>query len=210
MSIVDRDAFAARTAVSRETLAAFDAYAALLTKWSRAINLVAPGTLDALWGRHFLDSAQVFELLPGPARHLADLGSGAGFPAIPLAIMARERAPDLTVTLVESDRRKAAFLETVIRDLGLSARVETARIESLAPLGADVLTARALAPLDRLATYAQRHLAPGGVAIFPKGKAWRDELAAAQAHATFTFAAHPSITDKAAVLLEIRDLSLAQ
>ncbi|MCA8930663.1 MAG: 16S rRNA (guanine(527)-N(7))-methyltransferase RsmG, partial [Alphaproteobacteria bacterium] len=161
--------FLAERSVSRETLARLAAFAALLEKWNPAINLISAGTVAQIWTRHFLDSAQVFDLADAKSGLWADLGSGGGFPGLVAAILALEERPGLSFTLVESDRRKAAFLSTAARELGLPVRVMAERIEALPPLGADILTARALAPLPVLLGYAERHLQPGGRALFPKG-----------------------------------------
>lgn len=168
------------TAVSRETLGRLERYAALLAKWTRAINLIGPATLPDLWRRHFLDSAQLLRYLPptpeGRPRVIADLGSGAGFPGLVLAILGAGE-----IHLVESDRRKAQFLREVSRETAAGARVHEGRIEELSPLCADCITARALAPLDRLVDYALPHLAPAGVLLFLKGAEAAAELTAARA-----------------------------
>lgn len=193
--------------VSRETMARLKCYEALLRKWNPAINLVARSTLDGIWERHFRDSIQVFDLAPPSARHWADLGSGGGFPGLVAAILAADERPDLRVTLVESDLRKAAFLTTVARETGLAATVLPKRIEDLEPLAADVLSARALAPLDRLLAHAERHLAPAGIAIFPKGAAWREELRLALEHWRFSYENSVSVTDPDATVLTIGGIS---
>ena len=136
-----------------------------------------------------------------------DVGSGGGFPGLVVAILAAEKAPGLRVTLVDSDLRKAAFLTTVVRELGLNTTVCSERIESLAPLGADVLSARALAPLPQLLAYAARHLAEGGLAILPKGATHERELASALEHWRFSVQKHPSRTDPDAVLLVLGDIT---
>ena len=168
MSDAGRAAVLAALNVSRETTARLDAYAALLAKWNPAINLVARSTMTDFWTRHILDSAQLFDLAPPGARHWADLGSGAGLPGLVIAILAPERTLDLRVTLIDSDQRKAAFLIAALRETGVRAEVRAERIEDLAPLGADIITARALAPLPVLLAYAERHLSAGGAALFPK------------------------------------------
>lgn len=195
--------------VSRETEARLDAFVALVAKWNPAINLVARSTLPEIWNRHVLDSAQVFDLAPQGARHWADLGAGGGFPGIVVAILAAERAPQIKITLVESDQRKAAFLREAIRATGVKATVCADRIESLNPLMADVLSARALAPLSQLLAHAERHLAPGGVAIFPKGATHGAELAESLERWRFSVQKHPSRTDPDAVLLRIGDIARA-
>jgi 16S rRNA (guanine527-N7)-methyltransferase len=209
MSQAGRAEVLAALNVSRETTERLDTYAALLAKWNPAINLVARSTLPDLWNRHILDSAQVFELAPKYVRHWVDLGSGGGFPGLVIAILAAEKAPKARVTLVESDLRKATFLSTVVRECGLTTTICAERAESLAPLNADVLTARALAPLDSLLVHAERHLAEGGIAIFPKGAAHGSELASALEHRRFSVQKHPSRTDTDAVLLVIGDIARA-
>ena len=195
--------------VSRETAARLDTYAALLEKWNPAINLVAKSTLAALWPRHILDSAQLLALAPPGARRWADLGSGGGFPGLVIAILAADTAPDLRLTLVESDRRKAAFLETVLRETGISATVAAERIEDLPPLAANIVSARALAPLPVLLGHAHRHLAPGGIALFPKGARHRGEIAESLERWRFSVQKHPSRTDPDAVILSIGDIERA-
>lgn len=193
--------------VSRETLDRLQTYEALIRAWNPRINLVSASTLAALWTRHFGDSAQLFSLAPENARLWADLGSGGGFPGLVIAILAAEARPALSVTLVESDQRKAAFLATAARTLGLSVVVRAERIETLPPLGADVLSARALAPLDTLLGYAERHLAPGGVALFPKGATVDAELARALEHWRFSYQKEPSKTAADGVVLIIGGIS---
>ena len=170
------EAFGSRFDVSRETLGRLETYQVLLARWNPRINLVARSTVDSVWDRHFTDSAQLFALRPADARVWADLGSGGGFPGLVIAILAAEAARALRVTLVESDQRKCAFLSTVLRETGVAATVLARRIESVPPLGADVVSARALAPLETLIGYAQRHLAPGGRALFLKGESLSAEL----------------------------------
>lgn len=189
--------------VSRETLERLKAYEALLKKWNPAINLVSKATLAEAWTRHFVDSAQIFDLAPEGAHHWADLGSGGGFPGMVVAAIAAEKAPDMQVTLVESDQRKATFLRTVARELGLKTQVISKRIEEVPPLGADVLSARALASLAQLLGFAERHLCPDGIALFPKGAAHEQELAEALESWRFEVQKTPSRTESGAVILSI-------
>ena len=193
--------------VSRETLERLEIYARLLAKWTKAINLVSPDSLPDLWRRHILDSAQLLPLLPpAPAdrpRRLADLGSGAGFPGLVLAILGAGE-----IHLVESDRRKSQFLREVSRETAAGAQVHTARIEELSPLCADCVTARALAPLDRLLDYAARHLAPGGSALFLKGRGAAEELTQAAGRWSMAVERFPSRTDPEGSLLRIANLAV--
>ena len=186
--------FAAAVDVSRETLDRLTRYAELLGAWNRKINLVSKSTLDDVWSRHFLDSAQLFAEIPQDARTVADFGSGAGFPGLVVAILAAEQRPDLKTILVESDQRKAVFLRTVAQQLAVAVDVRAARIEEVPPLGADVVMARALAPLSTLLGLAARHLAPDGTALFLKGASWRDEVAKSLAHWRFRCEDIPSKT----------------
>ncbi|WP_347311737.1 16S rRNA (guanine(527)-N(7))-methyltransferase RsmG [Defluviimonas sp. SAOS-178_SWC] len=193
--------------VSRETAEKLRRFEALIRKWNPVINLVSRTTIEDLRTRHFLDSTQIFDLAPAGAKHWVDLGSGGGFPGLIVAILAADERPDLSVTLIESDQRKAAFLTTAARELGISPRVITERIETVAPIGADVLSARALAPLDTLLSFAERHLAPGGTAIFPKGANHQAELEQALEHWRFSYQKVPSKTDAAGVILIIGGIS---
>lgn len=193
--------------VSRETRADLERFAALLKKWQRSINLVAPNTLDDLWARHIEDSLQLLPLLPETARVLVDLGSGGGFPGLVLAIALKPTRPDARMTLIESDARKGAFLNEAIRATGANAHVITGRIDDVAPSGADVVTARALAPLRRLLGFAARHMAPEGTALLQKGGKVHEELAAARADWHFDYALYPSLTSEDGVILQIRELS---
>jgi len=192
--------------VSRETLERLETYETLLRKWNPAINLVSPQTLSQIWSRHFRDSAQIFDLASPSAKHWADLGSGGGFPGLVVAVLAKEFRPDMHVSLVESDQRKSAFLATVARTLDLPVQIHAKRIENIDPLRADVLSARALAPLAQLLGFADHHLATDGEMLFPKGARWRDEVAEAQKTWSFSHEAIQSQTDSEAVVLKIKGL----
>lgn len=197
----------AQVDVSRETMDRLKAYTELLTKWNSKINLVAPATIPSLWQRHIEDSAQVFSLAPKNVVHWVDLGSGGGLPGVVCAILAAEHMPDCRFTLIESDKRKSAFLMVAAQELGLQLNVLPERAEGVLPLGADVVSARALAPLPQLLTWVHRHVAKGGIALLPKGKTWEEELDAARAEWMFDALSHISQTDPAARLLAIKELS---
>lgn len=192
--------------VSRETFERLESYVALLEKWNPAINLVSKSTLTDVWNRHIYDSVQVYRLAPPDVDIWGDLGSGGGFPGLVCAILAAENANGSQVHLVESDGRKATFLRTVAREVGVDVVVHTERIEALEPLGADVLSARALAPLDRLLFFADMHLKKGGVALFPKGATFRGELRESLANWRFEYEECPSKTDDNSVILRIGDI----
>ena len=198
----DAVAFQADIAVSRETLARLERYAALLREWQARINLVGPATLPDLWRRHFLDSAQLLRHLPESVGCLVDLGSGAGFPGLVLAILG---VPN--VHLVESDQRKVAFLRTVAGATGTAVTIYPRRIEALPRLGADVVTARALAPLASLVAYGLTLLGPGGVCLFLKGQQADAEVEAAAARWAMTVDRLPSLTDSSGVILRLSGLA---
>lgn len=193
--------------VSRETLERLEHYADLLRKWNPRINLVAKSTLPELWTRHFVDSAQVYSLAPEGFGHWVDLGSGGGFPGLVCAIIGAEKNPDARFTLVESDSRKSVFLRTVARELSIKTEVICDRIERVAPLQADVLSARALADLDTLLGFAAQHLKESGVALLPKGVNWEKERLAAEASWFFNCEPTNSGTESGAVILKIGGIS---
>lgn len=193
--------------VSRETVARMEAFSDLVKQWTTRINLVAPSTLDDIWLRHILDSAQVYALKPPMTKRWVDLGSGGGFPGLVVAIVAADHDPDLHVVLVESDQRKCAFLRTVLRETGIRATVIARRIDQIDSLSGDVVSARALAALPELLMGATRHLAPGGIALLPKGARWREELEAARKTWSFTCVPHPSKTEPDAAILQIGDIA---
>ena len=194
-------AFAHTTGVSHETVAALTAYAEMLA--ASPHNLVSEATLKEVWHRHFYDSAQLDALIPDDAKTLADLGSGAGFPGLVLAILRRGR---LKVSLYEATTKKADFLKAVAQHLYLSVEVRNERIETVRPKPYDIVTARAFAPLPELLTYAQRFTGPKTIALFLKGQSHTAELTEAQRNWKMNLRSHPSKTHPLGVVLEIRDL----
>lgn len=191
--------------VSRETIERLQIFHDLVVKWTQRINLVSKGSVETLWDRHIWDSAQLFAYSPS-AINWADLGSGGGFPGIVLAILAAEQAPMRRTTLIESDRRKCAFLREAIRTLDLNAEVIAARLEALPSRQADAVSARALSDLAGLLVHADRHLAAGGTALFLKGASWEKEVEAARESWRFDLEVHKSMTDPAAAILEVREI----
>ena len=183
-------------------MARLERHLALLEQWNPRINLVSRASLADAWTRHFANSAQLWRLRPPGARVWLDLGSGAGFPGLVVAAMAADSEP-LEVHLVESDQRKAAFLATVVRETGVRATVHAERAEAMPALGADVVSARALAPLDTLLGLSEKHRRPGGIGLFPKGASVHKEIAEAAVHWHFDHAIHPSLTDPRAAIVEI-------
>lgn len=192
--------------VSRETDDRLRKYEELIQRWNPRINLVAAGTLPLLRQRHIDDSLQ-FSFCVKPVRgSWVDLGSGGGLPGIVIATAFSDT--DLTFTLVESDQRKVAFLRTCIRELSLSnTTVLNARIESISPLNADYISARALAPLSRLMPYLDQHLSASGRAFLMKGQNWQTEVKEARENWRFDLIPHPSRTQDGAAILEISGVS---
>ena len=188
--------------VSHETLERLERYAALLIKWQAGLNLVGRSTLGDLWRRHMLDSAQLLPLIPAGARRLVDLGSGAGFPGLVLAALGVEG-----VELVESNARKCAFLAEAARVMAVPVRIHNARIEALPALPADVVTARACAPLPALIRYAERFVGEHTVCLFLKGARVEAELTAAMKEWRMTATSLPSRTRFRSVVLHIQGLT---
>lgn len=191
--------------VSRETVDRLGVHLGLLERWQRAVNLVGPGVLDDPWRRLVLDSAQLAPHLPPDAGGLVDLGSGAGFPGMVLAIMGVRG-----VHLVESDRRKAVFLREVARETGAPVEIHVARIEDMAGWPSDVVTARALAPLPRLLGLAARFLGPATTCLFLKGRNVGRELT--EARKTWHMVAHmmPSLSEPTGVVLQLQEVRRAR
>ena len=195
--------FAARTNVSRKTLAQLAAYADLLTDWSARHNLVARSTLPDLWRRHMWDSAQLAPLVPPAARSLADLGSGAGFPGLVLAALLQDR---VTVTLHEATAKKCAFLAAAAERMGLAVTIRNARMEELPVQPFDVVTARACAPLPLLLDYAHRFTGPNSVCLFLKGQNVGSELTEATKYWKMEASQTPSATDPSGAIVTVKKL----
>jgi len=192
--------------VSRETLEKLELLERELRRWQAIKNLVGPATLDRIWERHIVDSLQLLNLAP-EARTWVDLGSGAGFPGVVLAIAGQERG--LTVHLVESNSRKCAFLRQIVRLTGASAVVHEARLEAVIPgfVGkADVVSARALASLTQLLEWTEPMLKTGTTGLFPKGRDAESELTEARKRWTFKADILPSRTDSEARILRITSI----
>ncbi|MEP0155178.1 16S rRNA (guanine(527)-N(7))-methyltransferase RsmG [Pseudophaeobacter sp.] len=195
--------------VSRETIERLEKFEEVLLKWNPRINLVSKSSLTDLWQRHIVDSVQVFTCVEDAGESWLDIGSGGGFPGIVVAIMAAERSLKTKVTLIESDQRKSAFLRTAARECGVSISVLTERIEQTVPQNADILSARAVADLDALLEFSQRHLAVGGTAVFPKGVNWKKEVDKAAQRWRFDVEPITSLTETEAVILKIKGVARA-
>ena len=192
------EALAGQIDVSRETMDRLAAYVALVEKWQQRVNLVSASTLPDIWMRHIWDSAQLVPLVPAGTGRILDVGSGAGFPGLVLAALC-----DVELHLVESDQKKAVFLQTVIRETGIRAIVHNRRIESLPPIGAGIVTARALALLDRLLELLEAQLVPGTRCLFLKGARVEAELAALDTRSDIIHRLHPSLTNPEAFVVDL-------
>lgn len=201
--------FAAACDVSRETLDRLRVYIDLLRDWQQRKNLVGRSSLDDVWRRHVLDSAQLLPLIENPDAELVDLGSGAGFPGLVLAIMGHPN-----VRLVESNRRKCEFLAAAAAATGTAVEIYPERAETLAGgvlRGvADVVTARAVAPLSKLLAYAAPMLAPGGICLFLKGARAAEELTAARKDWNMKVTRVPSRSDPSGTILKLEHLRRAR
>lgn len=194
--------------VSRETLDRLRLYVDLVRKWQRVQNLVAHSTLDDIWARHVADSAQLIPLYRQAGTWL-DLGSGAGFPGLVVGICRAEDA-NLHLHLVESNSRKVAFLRTIVRETGISATVHDVRIESFSwpePEPPDVISARALASLSELCSYAAPFMGEKTVAIFPKGREYDTEIKSALHEWNLDLLVRDSAADAHGRLIEIRAMT---
>lgn len=206
-----KDEFLSKTAVSRETLDKYEQWHALLLRWNSRINLVARSTLPEFWTRHALDSWQITPFFKSTDQQFLDFGSGAGFPGIASAIALKARVGEnqescASVTLTESAGKKASFLRTTIRELELPARVHGGRIEELTPFEADVITARAFAPLDRLLSYASPFLKASTRLILSKGVSVEEELEYVQDGWTFDRRIVNSVSDETGCILILENV----
>lgn len=188
--------------VSRETFPLLEQYAALLTKWNKKINLVAPSTIDELWTRHIIDSLQLLKYIPNDTKNLADFGSGGGLPAIILAFCNAAE----TIHLIESDHRKTAFLTQCSTLSPENISIHTDRVEKLTPWENNVLTARAFAPMNKLLGYTFPFMAKNCLSLFLKGCNVETELQDAKEHWDFSYELHPSITSDSSYIVAIRDV----
>ncbi len=187
---------------ANDTEARLDTFAAMLLRWNATVNLIAAGDVPVLRHRHIDDCLQLVDLLPPGAARAIDLGSGAGFPGLVLAI-----ATGIPFDLVESDHRKAAFLREAARATGAAATVHATRIEDAALPPAAVVTARALARLPRLLDLALPKLAPGGLCLFMKGASAAAELTEAAPEWHMRVEQIPSRTESSATILRISEIA---
>lgn len=192
--------------VSRETFDRLKLYQDLLMEWQTRFNLVSKNSLEDAWSRHFIDSVQLFRYIPSSAKRLLDFGSGAGFPGLVLAVVAKEKTPYLKIGLVESILKKTLYLKEVATRLELSVDIINDRIEKITFPKVDVITSRAMTSLDGLLGYAYRFCKTETVCIFPKGKKYAQELAEAHKNWKFKCRIEPSDISEEGKILIISNL----
>ena len=197
-----QEIFTSQLNVSRETLDIFSVYGETLAKWQSKINLISGKTLDNVWRRHFLDCAQLHNLLPSGTKNILDIGSGAGFPGLVLAVMGVKN-----VTLVEADSKKCLFLSEVVRRTGRHANIVNCRIEEFDGGHFDVITARALAPMDKLLPYINPHFGPRTKGIFLKGQQVDRELTKAKKQWKLDYKTVQSITNDSGSIIVVEKIT---
>ncbi|MFK5996926.1 MAG: 16S rRNA (guanine(527)-N(7))-methyltransferase RsmG [Rhodobacterales bacterium] len=188
--------------VSRETFNDLEILVDLLKKWNKTINLVGKSTVDQVWTRHILDSAQMWQFRPQNLKTWVDLGSGGGFPALVLAILAKYDAPNAVFHMIESDARKSAFLRNVSRETFLRTKIHTCRIENAEKIITDVISARALSSVDRLFEYSQKYLSNSTYCLFLKGQSCATELEIARESWGFQSETTKSLSDGSGHILK--------
>ena len=191
--------------VSDEDLERLKAYTTLLDGWQEKINLVGRGSLSDVWRRHVLDSAQLAPLIGARTKTIADIGTGAGFPGMVLAIIGAAKGAE--VHLIESNQRKCAFLREVNRTTQAGVIIHNKRVEKLQEVSVDLVVSRAVAPLKQLLQYANPLLNNGGQCLFLKGRKWREELTEAQKNWIINESVIPSLTDSSGMILKLEKIS---
>jgi 16S rRNA (guanine527-N7)-methyltransferase len=200
-----RAEFLAAFPVSRETEALLARFENLLLERNQTLSLISDTTADIIWTRHFLDSAQLLPLIPQPGRPLVDMGTGAGFPGLVLAILG---LPD--VHLVENNMQKVAFLRSAVEALGLPVTVHGMKSDTVKPFVAGTVTARALKPLDQLIGFGKRFLGQNSVCLFPKGRRAEEEMAVAARKWHMKAERFPSVTDPDSTIFRLSDVTEAR
>ncbi len=204
---MNREAFRTAFDVSRETMERLDLYAALLQKWSRAINLMGPTETDSLWERHIADSGQLVNHAPVSAASWLDLGTGAGLPGLVVATMLQQSERNTRFVLLDADKRKAAFLREASRQMSVPVEVVAERAEDVKVQAFDVVSSRAYAPLPRLMRDAVPFVGETTTLLLHKGRSATTEIEAAKQQWSFDVNSHPSITDPEGAILQINNLS---
>ena len=192
--------------VSRETLDLFCEYEALLSKWNKKINLVSKNSLFDIWERHFLDSGQIINHVEASGKRWVDLGSGAGFPGLVVALLLRDRKIDCDIILVEKNMKKVFFLNEVVRKLDLNVKVLNKNIRTIEPLNADILSARAFSELNELIELAYYHRKERGICLFLKGENYRWELDKTLNYWFFDYDVVDSFSNSSGNIIRVRNI----
>ena len=192
--------------VSRETLNSFCEYQTLLAKWNKKINLVSKNTLANLWERHFLDSGQIINHVDASGKRWVDVGAGAGFPGLVVALLLKDRKIDCDMILVEKNTKKVFFLNEVIRKLNLNVTVVNKNVESIESLNADILTARAFSELKKLVELALFHRKERGVCLFLKGENYRSELDKTLNYWFFDYDVFDSLSNSSGKIIRVKKI----
>ena len=192
--------------VSRETINSFNKYEALLSKWNQKINLVSPNTLADLWVRHFLDSGQIINYVEASGKKWVDVGAGAGFPGLVVALLLKDRKIDCDIVLVEKNMKKVFFLNEVIRKLNLNVKVVNNNVDTIEPLNADILTARAFSELKKLIELSVRHRKERGVSLFFKGENYRLELDKTLNYRFFDYDIFDSLSNSSGKIIRVKKI----
>ena len=210
MNVIKYDDFCSIQYVSRETYDKFKIYYETLIKWQKSINLISNSTLDSIWNRHILDSAQLYKYTQNMKGNILDFGSGAGFPGLVLAMMGNEN-----VNAVESDEKKCIFLKEVARLSDTKINIHNSRIEKLKFLNPELITARALAPLIKLIDYIENYMKQGDnlrkdlpKLLFLKGKNYKQELLELKKIRNFDVTVCSSMSDEYGKILNIKNISV--
>ena len=201
------DTFCRFTQVSRETITSLKKYENYLIKSNKTLNLIGKSTIDQIWIRHFLDSSQVIDFINENERDLVDLGSGAGFPGLVIAIMAKDRKIPLKVKLIEKSPRKAFFLREIIKSLNLKVEVLNLNVlKQLGKLEADLISARAFKPLKIILQFLDRNTEKWKKIFLFLGKTGQDELLQASKSWDIKYKQRMSVTSSDSIVIEINKL----
>ena len=192
--------------VSRETIDSLSEYEALLFKWNQKINLVSTNTLADLWVRHFLDSGQIVNHVDASGKKWVDMGAGAGFPGLVVALLLRDKGIDCDIILVEKNTKKVFFLNEVIRKLNLNVKVVNNNVDTIEPLNADILTARAFSELKKLIELSVRHRKERGVCLFLKGENYRLELDKTLTYRFFDYDVFDSLSNSSGKIIRVKKI----
>ena len=192
--------------VSRETIDSLCEYESMLSKWNSKINLISKNTFNDIWNRHFLDSGQIIKHVDASRKRWVDVGSGAGFPGLVVALLLRDRKIDCELILVEKSTKKVFFLNEVIRKLDLKVKVINDDIGTIDPLRADILTARAFSELNNLIQIAHVHRKANGICLFLKGENYRFELDKTLNYWFFDYDVFDSLSNPSGKIIRVKNI----